>query len=267
MIKKLKYLKFLHPRYIVLLSNRISHLEKELSRIKQLEKDFNDFVIKPDNVWLEKCKEERMDALIDDDNYTKPGRREFHIDRYKFASKYVKNKLVADIACGTGYGTRVVLEDGKALKCIGVDIDEKAVLYAKKKHTVKGSEFICSSAENVHLESESFDVIVSFETLEHVHDETVLLGEFYRLLKPNGLLIISTPNEWPLSIAKYHTKEYDLEEFEKVLKTKFEIQKMYNQNSGDSGREYNHSQPKGIIETTSKNKGLAECYIAVCKKL
>ena len=266
MFKKLKYLKFLHPRYIVLLSNRITHLEKELSRIKQLEKDFNDFVIKPDNVWLDKCKEERMDALIDDDNYTKPERREFHIDRYKFASNYVKNKVVADIACGTGYGTRVVLEDGDALKCVGVDIDYKAVLYAKRKHAVKGSEFICSSAENVPLEAESFDVIVSFETLEHVHDETFLISEFYRLLKSNGLLIISTPNEWPLSIAKYHTKEYDLEEFEKVLKTNFEIQKMYNQNSGDSGRKYNHSQPKGIIETTTKNKELAECYIAVCKK-
>lgn len=267
MIKKLKYLKFLHPKYIVSLSNRISNLEKELLKIKQLEKEFNDLVLRPDDVWLEKCKEERMDALIDDDNYTKLGRREFHVDRYRFASKYVKNKLVADAACGTGYGTRVLLQEGKALKCIGIDIDEKSISYAKRKHAVEGSEFICSPAENISLDTESLDVIVSFETLEHVDDENVLIGEFYRLLKTDGLLIISTPNEWPLSIAQYHTKEYDFEEFEKVLKTKFQIQKIYNQNSGDKERKYNHSQPKGIVNTTSENKGLAECYIAVCKKI
>ncbi|MDC0408587.1 class I SAM-dependent methyltransferase [Flavobacteriaceae bacterium] len=263
---KLKYLKLFNPRYFISLVQRVSNLEKEVIKIEALKRDFDHFVLMPDKFWLEKCKEERMDALINDNAYMPQSRREFHLSRYKFASKYVKNKLVADVACGTGYGTRVLLEDGEALKCIGVDIDEKAILYARKKHCTRGSEFIHSSAENLPFKTESFDAIISFETLEHVIDDSKLINEFNRILKPNGLLIISTPNQWPLSIAKFHTKEYDLQEFQNILRTKFEIRKMYNQNSGDVKRKYNHMQPKGIVETTSENKSLAECFLAICEK-
>jgi ubiquinone/menaquinone biosynthesis C-methylase UbiE len=263
--KIIKILKLYHPRYIYSLSNRVMNLERELKKMDDIENKMDLLINNPDRLWLERNKDERMDALIDDDKYTHPIRRDFHLDRYKFALQFIEGKVVADIASGTGYGTRILLEQGKALKCVGVDIDEKAVLYAKKKHAVKGSEFVCSSAENVPLENNSIDTIVSFETLEHVHDENILIGEFFRILKPGGKLIISTPNKWPLSMMSHHTKEYDLEEFKRVLKTKFEIESVFNQNSGHNW-EYNHNQKTGIVNTTNENKELAECYIAVCLK-
>ena len=84
-------------------------------------------------------------------------------------------------------------------------------------------------------------------------------------LKKDGLFIVSTPNSWPLSIAPFHTKEYDLDEFKRVLETKFEIESIYNQNSGTPWK-YNHNEKRGIVVTTDENKNLAECFIAVCKK-
>ncbi|WNH09620.1 class I SAM-dependent methyltransferase [Thalassobellus suaedae] len=179
-----RILKYYNPKHIRSLFNRITQFEKKVELL----------IENPDFNWLNKNKVERMDALIEDDTYTNKTRRDFHLDRYKFASKYIKDKMVADIACGTGYGTRCLLEAGKATKCIGIDIDKDAVSYAQRNHNVKGSQFICSSAENVPLDNESVDVIVSFETLEHVHDENLFINEFFRLLKKDGILIISTPN-------------------------------------------------------------------------
>jgi len=249
-------------RKVKLLKSYVSSFLKDIS---QFNRKITIFFKRSDLKWLETNKVERMDALIVDDNYTNESRREFHLDRYRFATGFVKGKKVMDIACGTGYGTRILLEEGYADKCIGVDIDKKAVLYAKKKHNVSGSDFICSSAENVPMNSEFADVIVSFETIEHVYGENLLIDEFYRLLKKDGLFIVSTPNSWPLSIAPFHTKEYDLDEFKRVLETKFEIESIYNQNSGTPWK-YNHNEKRGIVVTTDENKNLAECFIAVCKK-
>lgn len=237
-----------------------------LFSINEYKLKMNYFFKSSDFKWLDKNKMERMDALVEDDNYTAKMRRDFHLDRYKFAADFVRGMDVMDIACGTGYGTRIILELGQAKKCIGIDIDEDAVLYAQKNHKVLGSQFIASAAENVSIESDFADVIVSFETIEHVQDEHLLISEFHRLLKKGGLLIISTPNKWPLAIAPYHTKEYDLEEFKKVLNSKFEIEYVYNQNSGTPW-EYNHNQETGIVITTKENEDLAECYIAICKKV
>lgn len=261
----LKLLKLYHPKNISTLSNKVARLEKEIAKIVKLEKDLDVLIDNPDKLWLEKNKMERMDAMINDDEYTNKLRREFHLDRYRFALEFVKGKEVADIASGTGYGSRMILEEGYALKCTGIDIDKNAIYYAQKKHNVNGSEFICSSAENIPLNTESVDIIVSFETIEHVPDESLIINEFFRLLKKGGKLIISTPNSWPLTIAPYHTKEYDLKEFRRILKSKFKIESVYNQNSGTPW-EYNHMQKQGITKTTEENKDLAECFIAVCTK-
>jgi 2-polyprenyl-3-methyl-5-hydroxy-6-metoxy-1,4-benzoquinol methylase len=255
-LKKVKKaIKLYDPRNLYSLSIRVMRLENKL----------NTMINNPNRLWLEINKDERMDALIEDDDYTNPIRRNFHLDRYNFALDFVKDKNVADVACGTGYGTRLLLEKGMAKHCIGVDIDEATVSYAQKTHNVKGSKFVCSPAENVPLKNNSIDTLVSFETLEHVSDENILIEEFFRILKPGGKLIISTPNEWPLSMMSHHTKEYDLEEFKRVLETKFEIKRLFNQNSGHNWK-YNHNQERGMIITTDKNKALAECFIAICEK-
>jgi len=216
----------------------------------------------PAKVWLYQNREERMDALIDIFNES---RRQFHLERYNFTTKFSRNKVIADIACGTGYGTDLLKRRGNALKVYGVDICSEAINYANMHYSNQDVEYICSSGETTGLENETIDVVVSFETIEHVPNDLSLLKEFYRILKIGGILVCSTPNEWPIEIATHHVREYNRDSFCEILTKYFEIINLYNQNSG-SLSPFNHDQPFGIIETTNENCSLAECYIAVCKK-
>lgn len=190
-------------------------------------------------------------------------RRLFHKERYYFAANYVSGKIVADIACGTGYGTEVLKIHGKAERVIGVDIDTQAIEYAILKYKSPEVNFICASGIETGLDEASIDIVVSFETIEHVPDDKELLKEFIRILKPGGILICSTPNNWPLTA--FHVRNYDRKSFEEILSIGFKDITLYNQNSG-SNLPRNHGQKAGITSTTNENQDLAECYIAVCKK-
>jgi 2-polyprenyl-3-methyl-5-hydroxy-6-metoxy-1,4-benzoquinol methylase len=215
-----------------------------------------------DIAWLMENREERMDAtlpLFDE------GRRLFHLARYDFAASYIAGGKVADIACGTGYGSRALSEQGQAFYVIGVDVSEEAIRYAQRRHSPPRVEFRAASGDDTGLQENDFDVVVSFETIEHVADERAFLREFKRLLKPGGLLICSVPNQWPLAKTPHHVKEYDFTSFCSLLSEFFDVEKVFNQNSG-CDFEFNRGQPAGIIETTDENRSLAECFIAVCRK-
>jgi 2-polyprenyl-3-methyl-5-hydroxy-6-metoxy-1,4-benzoquinol methylase len=218
-----------------------------------------------DERWLLDNSEERMDTSKHIFDET---RRMFHLDRYRFALRYVKDKTVADIACGTGYGTKMITVDGNAKNTFGIDIDKETIAYVKKHHHAPNISYICTSADSSVLLDKSIDTLISFETIEHVKDNTALLQEFYRILKSGGILACSTPNQCPVEIAKYHVHMYLLESFKSLLSRYFKIIGMYNQNSGNDNKSWgNHDQPRGIVKTSSKNSKLAECYIAICQKV
>lgn len=276
MIKKVyKYL--LKPLYVrnqeltIIIRNlrkRMASLERKYNTLStkftELEKTIELIYNDPQKAWLFINRTERMDAIFGA-SFHEESRVNFHLARYKFASNYVKSKNVADIACGTGYGSRSIIEEGEANSYIGIDISRESIEYANNYHSVEGTSFICCSGEKTPMNSTTIDVVVSFETIEHVPREKALLKEFNRILKPGGLLIISTPNSWPLEIAPHHVKEYDLNAFKAALSDFFVIEEMYNQNSGTEWK-YNHNQPPGIVKTTAENHTLAECFIAVCRK-
>src|SRR4030066_783433 len=89
-----------------------------------------------------------------------------HISRYIFALAYVENKNVLDIACGTGYGSYFLAKNG-AKFVAGGDISEIAINYAKNKYKLDTLEFEVENVMKMSYPSEHFDVIVSFETIEH----------------------------------------------------------------------------------------------------
>lgn len=212
--------------------------------------------------WLEQNRLERMDATVD---IFDAKRREFHLDRYRFATQRVKGRRVLDCACGTGYGVRLLREVGDAAHVVGIDIERNAIEYAQNNHQVGSTVFICSSGEQLALPDACVDVVTSFETIEHVPDDAALLKEFHRVLSPNGILIISTPNQWPLRATPYHVREYNRESFIGVLEPRFDWLALFNQNSG-SDSSHNHGQARGIVATTAENEVLAECFIAVCQR-
>jgi len=212
--------------------------------------------------WLFKNRSERMDPTVD---FFDADRGEFHLARYRFAADYVSGKIVADIACGTGYGTELLATAGSAREVVGIDICQEAIDYAIQKHAAPTVRYLCQPGGSTSLPDGSIDAVVSFETIEHVDDETGLLDEFARVLRPDGMLICSTPNQWPLDIAPHHVREYDRQSFLKALLRRFRDIKLFNQNSG-SDFKYNRGQPQGILPTTAENYAQAECYLAVCNK-
>lgn len=244
---------------ITSIETRLNKLNDKLDKLQKL---LDIIANNPKLLWLYKNRLERMDATVE---FFDEARRAFHLARYEFASKYVAGKVVADIACGTGYGTELMVNAGKARKAIGVDIDIETINYAKGTHMPEGVEYVCASGDATGILDKSVDVVVSFETIEHVPDETPLLREVHRILRPGGILICSTPNNWPLDIAPYHVRVYDRYSFEAALSGCFESIELYNQNSGNNSS-FNHGQPVGIRRTKPENETTAECYIAVCTK-
>ncbi len=212
--------------------------------------------------WLYRNRSQRMDAMVP---LFPELRAQFHLARYEFAARYVSGATVADIACGTGYGCRVLIEQGGASHVYGVDVCPQAIEYATAQHGVDSAEFRVADACDSGIPDQSVDCVVSFETIEHVPDDEGLIDEFFRILKPDGLLICSTPNAWPLEIAPHHVREYDRESFRAILGRRFGIQSLFNQNSGSDFR-YNHDQPAGVIPTTDENHRHAECFIAVARR-
>jgi len=152
-----------------------------------------------------------------------------HEARYQCAARYVKDKVVLDIACGTGLGTAFLLESG-AKKCLGMDIDLEAVRYARKEY--EGCTFAVSDAATLCLPDQAVDVVVSFETVEHIPNPHKFLAECRRVLRPGGVLVCSTPNHrvyrWYGS-NPFHRREFDSEEFLAELSQRFTGLMVYSQ--------------------------------------
>ncbi|TCT20372.1 methyltransferase family protein [Melghiribacillus thermohalophilus] len=119
-----------------------------------------------------------------------------HIARYQFALHYVHGRVL-DLSCGAGYGTHLIAKKAKNKidEVIGIDIDPNVIQYAKGKYYHPKSTFLVKDATDSNLPEElgGFDVIVSFETIEHIQEEKKILANYFNLLKEGGTLIVSTP--------------------------------------------------------------------------
>ena len=147
-----------------------------------------------------------------------------HWHRYAWASALVKGKAVLDAACGEGYGSALLAQS--AASVIGVDVDADTIAHARQRYAREGLRFECSDCLQLPLADDSVDVVVSFETLEHLSDHDGLLREFQRVLKSDGLLVLSSPDRQQYSEATgydnpFHAKELNREEFEALLSRHF----------------------------------------------
>jgi len=149
-----------------------------------------------------------------------------HIERYKLASRFVKNSIVLDAACGTGFGSQMMLEGG-AKSVIGIDINEAALMYAKEAYD---AEFLNMDVTDMKFDDNTFDVVVSFSTIEHLKNWKLFIESIKRILKPSGILIISVSNhKISLSKYKYHLTNFKKDEFIKLMKSNFSDVKVFGQ--------------------------------------
>jgi SAM-dependent methyltransferase len=157
-----------------------------------------------------------------------------HLHRYAFARTLCAGMRVLDAACGEGYGSAVLADS--ATTVLGVDIAAEAVMHARKRYAGRTNlRFEQGDATRLdHLGDASFDVVVSFETLEHLTAQEELLAGFARVLRQDGLLLISSPDKATYSDAtgfhnEFHVRELYRPEFEALLARHFPHVRLYGQ--------------------------------------
>lgn len=159
---------------------------------------------------------------------TPPGPLAIHEKRYYFARPYCRGKRVLDAACGVGYGTALLAEEARHV--VGLDLSEDAIGYARKRYSAANIEFGVADLLDPQLEAASFDVVVSFETIEHVPDRNAYLTHLARALRDDGVYIVSTPRvdatvEPPEN--PFHCVEYSRVDFEALLRSFFGEVELY----------------------------------------
>ena len=148
-----------------------------------------------------------------------------HFHRYAVALDIVAGKDVLDIASGEGYGSFLLAT--VARNVTGVDISQEAVQHARATYSDRSNlTFKQGSATKINLPDHTFDVVISFETIEHLAEQSEMLSEIRRVLKPTGVLLISSPNRPIYSEAsgthnEFHVKELDFRELDSLLRKQF----------------------------------------------
>ena len=153
-----------------------------------------------------------------------------HIHRYNEVLKIIKSTdTLLDIACGTGFGSNILAK--KAAQVIGGDIDKTTITENNTIYQKENLTFQELDGTKLPFDDNTFDVLVSFETIEHTIHYEEMIKEFKRVVKPTGKLFISTPNFYlnsPSGIVTnpFHTQEFTPDDFIALISTyfqKFEI--------------------------------------------
>ena len=196
-----------------------------------------------------------------------------HLCRYLFAQMLLDDAVVLDVGSGVGYGSQLLA--AKARSVISVDIVEECIRYAVKKYPDENIDYLVADGHSIPLTSQSVDVIVSFELIEHLKDQSPHLLELDRVLKPEGFLVISTPNrifytEERKEINPFHTHEFDFQEYVTFLKTTFPCVNVYFQNHIESlfigNPSLNHGTKTYLQDRRVNLESDSNYFVAICSK-
>ena len=144
-----------------------------------------------------------------------------HLVRYRLAAQLAHSRRVLDAACGEGYGT-AMLAAAEASEAVGVDVDEPTIAHAAKRYP--GASFSVGDLTALPFGDGRFDLVVSFETIEHVKEPERALDELRRVLADDGVLLISTPNKHRYLVEnEFHEREFTHEEFVELLSARFPV--------------------------------------------
>jgi len=161
---------------------------------------------------------------------TSPGIIALHLKRYEFAAPFCRGGEVLDAGCGVGYGSAFL--GGVARRVVGVDQDESAIAYARERYARPNVEFRVGNVLRLDFGDAEFDAVCSFETIEHVDDADAFVAELTRVLRPAGVLVVSTPRAPETTAAPenpFHRVELSRADFEALLRRFFGEVELYGQ--------------------------------------
>jgi SAM-dependent methyltransferase len=152
-----------------------------------------------------------------------------HEARYLWAGPLAAGRDVLDAACGVGWGTLRLLESS-ARSAVGIDLDAASLESGRERCRGRPAEFIEADVLSLPFADASFDLVVSFETIEHVDDPLAALDELRRVLRPDGLLVVSTPNRGVYPGGNpFHRRELTAGELSGALAERFRNVELYRQ--------------------------------------
>lgn len=138
-----------------------------------------------------------------------------HLDRYRFAGRFVVGRRVLDMACGVGYGSALLAEAGAA-RVVGVDLSEDAIAHARAHYARDGVEFVRADA-TAFAPGGPVDVIVSLETIEHLPDAEGFVRRIATLVAPGGVVVGSVPTTLSSDVNPYHLHDFSARRFRRLF--------------------------------------------------
>jgi SAM-dependent methyltransferase len=154
---------------------------------------------------------------------TEPGIVAIHLKRYEFARQFCAGRDVLDAGCGVGYGSAHLAETAR--RVVGVDIDPEAIAYARNRYAGPKVEFVEADVSALPFGDSSFDVACAFEAIEHVPEPERLVAELRRVVRPEGVCVLSTPRvEHTTSDSDnpFHTVELAPDDLARMLRARFD---------------------------------------------
>jgi spore maturation protein CgeB len=186
-----------------------------------------------------------------------------HLTRYNWVKQFVYGKVL-DIACGTGYGSKIIAENDKVKEVIGIDIDEDTIEYALQNYSHAKIGFVRENALNINY-SEEFDCIVCFETIEHLEEDYLFVEKIYKALKKGGQLFISTPlgaGRYIRCVGNFHIREYTRQDFKELL-SRFEKVDLFSQSFDKVEKDNN--QGRFVIACCTKEEKFTKTSLEIRK--
>ncbi|MFH0840765.1 MAG: class I SAM-dependent methyltransferase [bacterium] len=193
-----------------------------------------------------------------------------HLARYEFARQFVSGKKVLDLACGTGYGAQLLAKAGAIV--IAIDQDKQAIESAQQNFPHENITYLVDSAESLKtLEDNSIDIITSFETIEHLKNCEDYLKALTRVLRYDGIALISTPNKAFFNEKNhFHIKEFTKSELIALLGKYFANIKVLEQNNCICSYIMEKGQNEPFLANnhviTSNQPTQPLYFIAICSK-
>jgi SAM-dependent methyltransferase len=142
---------------------------------------------------------------------------DLHLERYAFAARHLRPGRLLDLACGVGYGTKLLRERGPAgITALGIDLSEEAVAHARRHYVAAGVSFERADAMRFS-DAEGFDSIVSLETIEHLPDPAGFVDRLVGLLRPGGMIVASAPTTPSVDVNPHHLHDFSERSFRRLF--------------------------------------------------